>query len=400
MKIFVVGAGVSSLAFCSFLDKNDITVIDRNDFSGRKLLATGNGRCNFTNLNMSYDNFYSNEDNFVDFSLDNFSNKDLLDYFEYLGIEWINLPSGRCYPKTLSSKTVRDSLLMKAEENAKFIYNEKVLDIDFKKKLIISENKKYKYDILIIASGGISLKNSGSDGSILNILRGHTKIIDQTYGICNFNCKNPLSKIAKGCKVSAKASLYINSKYIDSSTDDVIFQSYGLTGTAILDISNKISLGLKDKKKIRVDIDFYPEYKAKELFTLLEEKIKRFPNRSIKDILVGNIDQKLIIDILKRAKINKDLIKISRNDLKKLVNILKGLSFDVIDIHDKNNAQVTLGGVACDRIYKDSMKSKDIKDTYFIGEVMDVAGDCGGYNIQWAFSSAKTLSEYIRRFNV
>ena len=400
MRIFVIGAGVSSLAFCSFLDKKNITVIDSNKDSGRKLLATGNGRCNFTNLNLSYDNFYSNEKDFVNYSLDNFSNKDLIEYFENLGIEWTNLPSGRCYPKTMSSQSVKDSLMMKANENAKFIFDQKVLDIDFNKKLIITEKNKYKYDLLVIASGGKTLKNSGSDGSILEILKNHTKIEETTYGITNFKAKNPLSKKAKGVKVNARASLKIDGKYKKSSKDDIIFQNYGLTGTAILDLSNQISLALKDKKKVRLDIDFYPEYKKEGLLIKLEEKIKRFPQRNIEEILIGNLDKKLIIDILKRAKINPREKNISKKDLNKLVNVLKSLSFDIIDINDKNNAQVTLGGVSCREIDKKTMKSLKIKDCYFIGEVMDVAGDCGGYNIQWAFSSAKTASENIRRLNV
>lgn len=400
MRIFVIGAGVSSLAFCSFLENKNITVIDSNKDSGRKLLATGNGRCNFTNLNLSYDNFYSNEKDFVNYSLDNFSNKDLIKYFENLGIEWTNLPSGRCYPKTMSSQTVKDSLMMKANENAKFIFDQKVLDIDFNKKLIITEKNKYKYDLLVIASGGKTLKNSGSDGSILEILKNHTKIEETTYGITNFKAKNPLSKKAKGVKVNARASLIIDGKYKKSSKDDIIFQNYGLTGTAILDLSNQISLALKDKKKVRLDIDFYPEYKKEGLLIKLEEKIKRFPQRNIEEILIGNLDKKLIIDILKRAKINPREKNISKNDLNKLVNVLKSLSFDIVDINDKNNAQVTLGGVSCEEIDKKTMKSLKIKDCYFIGEVMDVGGDCGGYNIQWAFSSAKTASEDIRRLNV
>lgn len=400
MKIFVIGAGVSSLAFCSFLDKKNITVLDSNKDSGRKLLATGNGRCNFTNLKLSYDNFYSNKKDFVNYSLDNFSNKDLLEYFEYLGIEWTNLPSGRCYPKTMSSQTVKDSLMMKAEENAKFIFDQKVLDIDFDKKLIITEKNKYKYDILVIGSGGITLKNSGSDGSIFKILEKYTKIEEMTFGITNFKAKNPLSKKSKGVKANAKASLKVDGKYIKSSTDDVIFQTYGLTGTAILDLSNLISLALKDGKKVNLDIDFYPEYKKDGLLMKLEEKSKRFPNRNIEELLIGNLDKKLIIDILKRIKINPGKKNISRNDLEKISNILKNLSFDIIDINDKNNAQVTLGGVSCKEIDKKTMKSLKIKDCYFIGEVMDVAGDCGGYNIQWAFSSAKTASEDIRRLNV
>lgn len=400
MRIFVIGAGVSSLAFCSFLDNKNITVLDSNKDSGRKLLATGNGRCNFTNLNLSYDNFYSNKKDFVNYSLDKFSNKDLIKYFEYLGIEWTNLPSGRCYPKTMSSQTVKDALMMKADENAKFIFDQKVLDIDFNKKLIITEKNKYKYDLLVIASGGKTLKNSGSDGSIFKILEKHTKIKDMTFGITNFKAKNPLSKKAKGVKVNAKASLKVDGKFIKSSTDDVIFQTYGLTGTAILDLSNLISLALKDGKKVNLDIDFYPEYKKDGLLKKLEEKSKRFPNRNIEELLIGNLDKKLIIDILKRVKINPGKKNISRKDLEKLVNILKNLSFDIMDINDKNNAQVTLGGVSCKEIDKKTMKSLKIKDCYFIGEVMDVAGDCGGYNIQWAFSSAKTASEDIRRLNV
>lgn len=400
MRIFVIGAGVSSLAFCSFLDKKNITVLDSNKDSGRKLLATGNGRCNFTNLKLSYDNFYSQEKDFVNYSLDKFSNKDLIKYFENLGIEWTNLPSGRCYPKTMSSQSVKDSLMMKADENAKFIFDQKVLDIDFDKKLIITEKNKYKYDLLVIASGGKTLKNSGSDGSIFKILEKHTKIKDMTFGITNFKAKNPLSKKAKGVKVNAKASLKVDGKFIKSSTDDVIFQTYGLTGTAILDLSNLISLALKDGKKVNLDIDFYPEYKKDGLLKKLEEKSKRFPNRNIEELLIGNLDKKLIIDILKRVKINPGKKNISRKDLEKLVNILKNLSFDIMDINDKNNAQVTLGGVSCKEIDKKTMKSLKIKDCYFIGEVMDVAGDCGGYNIQWAFSSAKTASEDIRRLNV
>lgn len=400
MRIFVIGAGVSSLAFCSFLENKNITVIDSNKDSGRKLLATGNGRCNFTNLNLSYDNFYSNEKDFVNYSLDNFSNKDLIEYFENLGIEWTNLPSGRCYPKTMSSQTVKDSLMMKANENAKFIFDQKVLDIDFNKRLIITEKNKYKYDLLVIASGGKTLKNSGSDGSILEILKNHTKIEETTYGITNFKAKNPLSKKAKGVKVNARASLKIDGNYKKSSKDDIIFQTYGLTGTAILDLSNQISLALKDKKKVRLDIDFYPEYKKEGLLIKLEEKIKRFPQRNMEEILIGNLDKKLIIDILKRAKINPREKNISKKDLNKLVNVLKSLSFDIIDINDKKNAQVTLGGVSCREIDKKTMRSLKIKDCYFIGEVMDVGGDCGGYNIQWAFSSAKTASEDIRRLNV
>lgn len=402
MKIFVIGAGVASLAFCSFLEGKDINVIEKNDYAGRKLLATGNGRCNFTNLNMSYDKFVGNKPEFAKDALDLFTGKDLRDYFEEIGIEWLALESGRCYPKTMSSKTVNDSLFLNAKENANFIFSKEVKDIDFKNKLIITNQEKYKYDILVIASGGQTLKNSGSDGKMFDILKKVTKITKRSYGITNYETREKISKKSKGTKVKAKASLFIENKFVISSNDDIIFQDYGLTGTAIFDLSNHISLGLLKKKKIRVDIDFYPEYSSHQLFIKLRNKAKKYPNRNLEELLLGLVQDKLIIEVLKRSKIEKDKKAqlVADEALKKICSSLKAFSFEILKIHDENNAQVTLGGIDCGRIDSKTMKSLDIDDVYFIGEVVDIAGACGGYNIQWAFSSAKSASDDIRRLNV
>lgn len=398
MKIFVLGAGVASLAFTSFFKEDRVNVIEKNSFAGRKLLATGNGRCNFSNLNLSYDNYLSENPDFVKYALDNFSNVDLFKHFEAMGIEWTNLESGRVYPKTMSSKTVRDGLFLEAREHTNFIFDKEILDIDFDKKLLISEKTKYKYDILVIASGGSTLKNSGSDGKVWELLKNKTKLIPMTPAITNYEAANPLSKKAKGTKVKAKVSLFVDGKKIRESTDDVIFQTYGLTGTAILDLSNHISQGLKNKKDLRIDIDFYPEYSYNILLGKLLAKAKKYPRRNIEELLLGFLHENLIGDICKRSGIGK--IKDKNQALKKLASNLKATSFKFTNIHDKTNAQVSLGGVSTSRIDPRTMRSLDIKDTYFIGEVMDVAGDCGGYNIQWAFSSAKCACDDIRRLYV
>lgn len=398
MKIFVIGAGVASLAFCSFFKESKINVIEKNSFAGRKLLATGNGRCNFTNLNLSYDNYLSENKGFVNYALDNFTNKDLLKHFESMGIEWTNLESGRAYPKTMSSKTVRDSLFLEAKESANFIFDQEIKDIDFKNKLLITDSSKFKYDILIIGSGGVTLKKSGSDGKILEILGKKTKLIPTVPAITNYATKNPFPKACKGTKVRARASLFVDGKKLKESIDDVIFQSYGLTGTAILDLSNQASHALSKKKDVRVDIDFYPEYSYNTLLEKLKTKAKKYPHRSLDQILLGFLHENLIGEIIKRSGAKKTKRKIEA--LEKISSYLKKASFDLTDIHDKTNAQVSLGGVATDRIDPRTMKSLDIEDTYFIGEVMDVAGDCGGYNIQWAFSSAKACSDDIRRLYV
>lgn len=402
MKVFVLGAGVAGLAFASMTEGLDITVIDSNDFAGRKLLATGNGRCNFTNKNFSSDFFQSSDPEFYKYALDNFTNEDLIKYFNDLGIDTTSLPSGRCYPSTMSARTVRDILYLKAKENAKFIFNEKIVDIDLDKKLLLGENNKYKYDILILAGGGITLKNSGSDGTIFKILEKYHPVSKISYGITNYKTKEKLSKAAKGSRINAKVSLYIDNKFIKESTDDLIFQSYGLTGTAILDLSNEISLALMDKKSPELRVDFFPTYTNESLRNRLEDLIRKYPTRTMREILLGLVNDRLIGDILAKAKIKEEKISkdLSEKDMDMLIKILKSMIFHVKDINDKKNAQVSLGGFRTDYINPKTMQSTIYDNLYFIGEIIDVSGSCGGYNIQWAFSSAKASSDTIRSMNV
>ena len=402
MKVFVIGAGVAGLAFASFAEDLDVTVIDSNEEAGRKLLATGNGRCNFTNLNYSKDFYQGENPDFPTYALDYFRNSDLIEYFGKLGIDSKSLPSGRTYPATMSARSVRDILYLSAKDKAKFIFNEKIVGIDLEKKLIESDKNKYKYDILVLASGGITLKNSGSDGSVLELVKDKQKITDLTYGITNYKTREKLSKKAKGTRFTAKASLYLGDKLIKESTDDVIFQSYGLTGTAILDLSNEISISLKKNQKPMISLDLFPSYSSKGLRKRIEDLSQTFPKRTIGEILLGLINDRLIEDILNKARIpiekpSKDL---SDKDMDMLIKILKGMRFNVKDIHDKTNAQVTIGGVDTRFVDDRTMRSKIHQDLYFCGEILDVSGSCGGYNIQWAFSSAKLACDKIRSINV
>ncbi len=402
MKVFVIGAGVAGLAFASFAEGLDVTVIDSNEEAGRKLLATGNGRCNFTNLNYSKDFYQGENPDFPAYALDYFRNSDLIEYFKKLGIDSKSLPSGRTYPATMSARSVRDILYLSAKDKAKFIFNEKIIGIDLEKKLIESDKNKYKYDILVLASGGITLKNSGSDGSVFEIIKDKQKLTDLTYGITNYKTREKLSKKAKGTRVTAKASLYLGDKLIKESTDDVIFQSYGLTGTAILDLSNEISISLKKNQKPMISLDLFPSYGREELRIRIKDLAETFPQRTIGEILLGLINDRLIDDIVKKARIASDKFAkdLSDKDMDMLIKILKGMRFTVKDIHDKTNAQVMIGGVDTKFVDDRTMRSKIYQDLYFCGEILDVSGSCGGYNIQWAFSSAKLACDKIRSINV
>lgn len=388
MKTVLIGGGVAGLFFANLYD-GDLIVLEKNDQTGRKLLATGNGRCNFTNLNLALDNFHSSGGDFYKNALEKYDNQDLINFLNNLGILTTSLPSGRCYPQTLSAKTIRDILYLNAR--GKFLFENQVKDIDFKNHLVITDKAKIYFDKLVIGAGGITLPGSGSDGKIFEILRPYHKVTRLTYGITNYKTANPLSKKAKGVRVSAKASLFINGKFIKESTDDVIFQSYGLTGTAILDLSNEISYGLADGKDIWVCLDLLVDYSEEKLGEIIKKLGEKNPKKTIEEALMGFLNTKLIIDVLNRVKL-KGKMKVSGmadREIKKLIRTIKDLRFKITAINDEENAQVTIGGIDTDFVDPKTFESKIIPNLYFIGEVLDVDGACGGYNIQWAYSSAK-----------
>lgn len=392
MKTVLIGGGVAGLFFANLYD-GDLIVLEKNEIPGRKLLATGNGRCNFTNLDLSLKNYHSSRKDFYKEALEKYDNNDLINFLNNLGILTTHLPSGRCYPQTLSAKTIRDILYLNSK--GKFLFESEVIDIDFKNHLVITDRAKIYFDKLVIATGGITLPGSGSDGKIFEILKPYHKVTRLTYGITNYKVKNPLSKKAKGVRVSAEAKLFIDGKFIKSSIDDVIFQPYGLTGTAILDLSNEISYAILDGRDICVSIDLLTDYEENKLVEIIKNLGKKDSNKTIEEALMGFLNTKLITDVLNRVKL-KGKIKVCDMDdgeIIKLIRIIKDLRFEISAINDEENAQVTIGGIDTRFVDKNTFESKIIPNLYFIGEVLDVDGACGGYNIQWAYSSAKACAE-------
>lgn len=398
MKTVLIGAGVAGLFFANLYD-DDLIVIEKNDFPGRKLLATGNGRCNFTNLDLNLSNYHSKGNEFYKDSLEKYDNRDLIKFLNNLGILTTSLPSGRCYPQTLSAKTIRDILYLNAK--GKFLFESEVKDIDFKNHLVITDKAKIYFDKLVIATGGITLPGSGSDGKIFEILKPYHKVTRLTYGITNYKVANPLSKKTKGVRVTAKASLFVDGSFIKASTDDVIFQPYGLTGTAILDLSNDISYALLDEKDIWVSLDLLGDYPEKKLVDIIKNLANNNPDITINEVLMGFLNAKLITDVLNRVKL-KSKIKardLTDGEIKNLIRTIKNLRFKIMAINDCENAQVTIGGIDTDFVDPKTFESKIIPNLYFIGEALDVDGACGGYNIQWAYSSAKACARGLAANN-
>lgn len=396
-KIVVIGAGVSSLALCSMLE-GDIHIFEKNDFAGRKLLATGNGRCNLTNVELKKEHYYSSRFDLVWNIISQFDNKKTIEYFNELGLFTTTTEQGRVYPVTMQSQTVRDIMYLKAVENGgKFYFGENVRDINPTKKLIVADKKTVKYDVLIIAVGGLTLKNSGSDGNLYDVLRKFFKFTPITYAITNYKTEKTIEKKYRGSRIKASVYLYENNAFVSKTHDDVIFQDYGLTGLAILNLSNDISLILQKKNKPNIRIDLCDRFTQSELIAHLKKRVRTFKDRTATNLLLGIIHHNLIKEVLRRSGISENTISSKLSD-KLLINLafnIKHFNFTVKSIHSTDNAQVTVGGVDLNQL-ENELYSKKYPDIYFMGEVLDACGKCGGYNIQWAISSANRVCKSIK----
>lgn len=391
MKIGIIGGGPAGVIAAIELAKenNEVFILEKNDRILKKLLATGNGRCNYTNVDVSLKN-YNCKDNFVEYGINNFTKDDLIDYFKMIGIEPVVENRGKIFPVTLKSNTVVNTLLSELEDrNIEVLTNREVIKIKKKDKFIVNTTEeKFSFDRVIFAVGGASLPNSGSDGKSYKILEeiGHSKI-DTFPALTQIKLKSEYLKALSGVKVVGEVKLYDNEKLIDKRYGDLLFTNYGISGPPILDLSRLVN---EKNKRLKIKMPLINNIEnEKEFRDLLYGRFYSLNHFSIERWLMGLVDKKFINMILKemnlKASTPVDLIE--NYDFEKLLNILLKSEFEIIGTKGFENSQVTCGGIATSEINSETMESKKVSGLYIVGEVMDVDGDCGGYNLQWAFSS-------------
>lgn len=391
MKICIVGGGPAGVISAIELAKegHEVFILEKNNRILKKLLATGNGRCNYTNKDVSIKN-YNCKNNFVKEALEFFTKDDLITYFQMIGIEPVLENRGKIFPITLKSNTVVNTLLEELENKNVEIYTEKeVLKINKKKNFIIeTKDEVFKADKVIFAVGGSSMPSSGSDGKSYKVLEnlGHSKI--ETFpALTQLKLKSDYLKALSGVKVVGEAKLIDNNRVLDKRYGDLLFTNYGISGPPILDLSRMVN---EKNKKLQIEMPLINNIEnEKEFRDNLYSRYYTLNDFSLERWLMGLVDKKFINMILKESNLSKEtpmnLIEIK--DFEKILNILLKSKFEVIGTKGFENSQVTCGGIDTTEINEKTMESKIIKGLYIVGEVMDVDGDCGGYNLQWAFSS-------------
>lgn len=410
--VIIVGAGASGCFLALTLKyknpKLKVLLLEKNDKLGKKILITGNGRCNLGNTQSSINNYNSSsnikrfknilETNDYDFLNVLFSVDDLENYYYYLNHFGILLKkensSTRLYPYSNQAVTV-----CKSFERALLNYGVEVIysyDVNAIKKendmFIINNEKKSK--MVVIATGGKTYPKTGSTGMGYEILKSFGHSITKLYpSLTSLKTNYKYIKELDGVRANGIVNLSVDGKILESEEGQIQFTKDALSGICVFNLSRNVNKHLNNNKKIKIIINLVPDYSEFEL----KDYIKKFYDYNLEEGLSCIINNKLAKVISKDLKLNgKRIYDLSNDELIKVCFMLKNMYFDIIGTGDFDTSQVTSGGASLEE-FTDNLESKKCKGLYAVGEVLDVDGKCGGYNLSWAFTSAIIACDDINK---
>lgn len=393
--ICIIGAGPAGMMAClgASIDKK-IIIVESNITAGRKLLLTGRGRCNLTHSG-AIDEFikaYKPFDKFVRHSIHEFSPMDLREFFANRGLETIEEPDGSVFPKTNCSSDVKKILLDELKKpNIRIFYGKKVQSIIKQEDFFIINTEKINISAqsVIIATGGVSWPQTGSTGDGYKFAQslGHNIVQPKA-------CVVPLVTAEKFCSILAgvgipkvKINCKVDGKKI-STSGPMLFTHKGIGGPAVLDLSRFLTDKLNGKNKIEIQIDLLPDFSDQRLDKTLADCLAQNPRQNIVSVLTQFLPKALVHQICLQNGLNKlQAGKINRQTRRLLIDKLKNLKLNIISTESIEKATVTRGGVDNTQIDSLSMQSKLCRGLFFAGECINIDGPCGGYNLQFAFSS-------------
>lgn len=402
-KIVIIGGGAAGMTAAIAAARKDgkaeIHIYEHKDLAGKKLLSTGNGRCNFTNEKMSTDFYYSEDLEVVRQVLSRFGTEETLKFFRELGI-FSKSKNGYYYPRSEQAAVVRELFALRLEslgihvhagvhvssikrEGAGFRIG--VLETGERKK-----TAQVKADKVILCAGGKASPVLGSDGSGYELAKGlgHT-IVPVVPALVQLRVKDNPLKAAAGVRTDAVVSIYENRKLKGADTGELQITDYGISGIPVFQVSRYAAKSLYYKRPVRAEIDFLPELQKDVVTSMMYLGKKRHGQRQVSELLLGVFNKKLIPCLLKYAGIPMHL-KLSELDpdaIHRLACACKNFSLNIEATNGFSNAQICAGGVRLKEIDPATMESLRCENLYLAGELLDADGICGGYNLQWAWAT-------------
>lgn len=394
LKVIVIGGGASGLmaAIHAARGKNKVTIIEQKDKLGKKILATGNGKCNYTNYHQTIDCYRGNDIEGAMQVYQSFDVDQTVAFFKELGI-YPKERNGYVYPNSGQAASVLDVLVLEAKRlGVTMVTNEKVESVKKIKNgfMVKTSMNEYTSEHVIITCGGCASSKLGSDGSGYPIAKslGHS-IVKPLPALVQLKSNAKYLKTISGVRTEAEICLKANGKKLAQEKGEILFANYGISGIPVMQISRFASVALDEKRQVELVIDFLPEIRYQELLEDILGRLKYGKNRTAEELLIGLLNHKLIYILLKNVAIDPEMpsSKVKQEQWKKLANQMKAYSMNIVDTNGFENAQTCTGGIPLSEVDLSTMESKAIKGLYFAGEILDVDGTCGGYNLQWAWSS-------------
>ncbi|MDD5429077.1 MAG: NAD(P)/FAD-dependent oxidoreductase [Candidatus Omnitrophica bacterium] len=397
--IIVIGGGAagSMAAIRAGQLKKKVLLAERNDSIGRKILITGKGRCNLTNT-ADIDVFiekFGKPGEFLRTAFYHFSNQDLIDLFNSLGLETKSERQGRVFPVTDKAASVIDALKKAlAESGVEISYGTRINEIAKKGDLfgIVSDDgREFRAKKIILAAGGASYKATGStgDGFVIAEKLGH-KIALLTPGLVPLTVKEAWVKELQGVALeNIRVAFEYGKKRLMSDIGELMFTHFGVSGPLVLDLSSKVMEILKEHKEIRLLIDLKPGLRQEQLESKLLHKFKVKGNIILKNLMKDLLPQRLVERFLRNLRIREDLKtnQVTQAQRRAIIDTLKGFPMTVTGSLPIEEAMVTGGGISLKEINPRTMESKLVPGLYFAGELIEGAAASGGYNLQQAFST-------------
>lgn len=402
-EIAVIGGGASGMmaAITARKSGKEVMILERKDRILKKVLITGNGRCNITNVNANISNYFGKNISSVENILNSFNPQDTMDFFNGLGIICNEENRGKVYPLSGQASSVVDALRFEAERLGIRIetefYVRKIEKEGFKFKIYSEDRKKIEAGRVIIAAGGQSYPELGSNGSGFELAKelGHS-VTRLSPSIVQLKTEKNQVKGLQGIKTDAAVTAYGDNKKICTYDGELLFTDYGISGNVVFNISFVMPL----YKNVEFEIDFMEKFDYNELYEILKERKKIMSHLTMENYFNGMINKKLgqfLSKVSGIEKLSKPVKDLNDSEIRKLCTVLKKYRVKILDTTGFKNAQITAGGVSLDEVNPETLESKIVKGLYFSGEVLDVYGECGGFNLQWAWASGYIAGKNVAK---
>lgn len=393
-QVVIVGGGASGIAaaITAAREGAKVVLIEQKDRLGKKILSTGNGKCNLTNEYMKEECFRSDNMEIVSSVLKQFGYQETITFFEKLGV-LLKSRQGYIYPITDQASTILDVLCMEiARLKVEVRLNTSVQSISYSKKgyLVKTNTDVLQGDAVILATGGKAAAVLGSDGSGYSLAKsfGH-HISPVVPALVQLKGKGNFFKQVSGVRTNAKVSAYVEGTRVSEDTGELQMTNYGISGIPVFQISRYIAKALYAHKKAKVEVDFLPTMTDFEFFEFLNSRLTVHNDKTAEEFFTGIFNQKLIGLFLKISRIDPKVRanSIAKEQLELFIKVSKHFFVEIEGTNDFDQAQICAGGILTSEVNHQTLESNYAPDLYITGELLDVDGICGGYNLQWAWAT-------------